>query len=155
MATKKFQDPTPEQTKGFITFKPSDAETALIEKYDPLSPDLVKNIAGLIVRSAVDISRYERSAVSHPEKAKHYKRLIDCAVIQVSRRLCYMAAEKAENSTAFIAELETELEKLPWSSARATHKPRISVAVPADGTEWPYGVQFIAAPSYQRSQLPA
>lgn len=149
------QDPYPEQRYKPVTSMASGAEKALIRKLDPLSPDPIESIAGLIIRSAVSIGRYQRSIINHPERTDHYQRLIRCTTTQACVRVCSTAERYDGSALTYIAAIQDLLDTVIWDNARSTPIPRVAATVPDSGTEQPFTVSFIARPHYLRSTQPA
>lgn len=61
-----------------MTSPPTGAESAIVKQFEPLSADQMEHIGGFIARGVVDIARYRRSSIEHPDKQQHYARLERC-----------------------------------------------------------------------------
>lgn len=119
---KTFPDPSPEKKITRITSEPTEGEIFLAEKYEPLGCDIVTTMAGFLIRSSVDIARYRRSLVAHPEKVEHYERLIRCTDTAARIRLKEICREFG---APIIDAVATELSGIDWEVAPELPVPEI------------------------------
>lgn len=103
----------------------------LLEKYDPISDDPVEKIAGLVLRSAVDIARYERSKPAHPQ---YYEKLIEATRFMAQCRLA-MATEPGVEESVSITDVRAAVNAVNWDDTPTTPRPVITHTLPYDGTE--------------------
>lgn len=116
-----FSDPNPNFKFTSKVSPINDGEDRIMEYFDPLEEDPIKNLAGFIARSAVDIARYDRSIRSYPEKTEHFQRLIRAATFMAQTRAA--ATAEAQGSNALM-ELESRIAEIDWSDAE--YIPRIN-----------------------------
>lgn len=145
----KFSDPNPDIKFKRTTSNPTEAEAILVDKFDPLSPNRVENVAGVVIRAAVDIARYRRSAESNPE---HYERLERTAQHFASVRVAHSCVEQP----GFLEQITAVLGEVNWDTAIDVPRPQVSITIPYAGTEaGPVTVAFINQPTVNRAALPA
>lgn len=125
-------DPNPQETYTIITSKPTGSEGDLIETFDPISPDVVENVTGFIVRNAVDIARYKASANEHPEKTEHYARLTRCAIFAAKMRVATAYTENDGKQT--IDGITTAINTIDWATVPRVVKPVIMLTDTAGAT---------------------
>lgn len=146
-----FPEPYPPMSLERQTSPLTEAEGQISEKYDPVSSDPVENIAGLLVRTAVDIARYQRSREADPE---HYDRLTQSAAFMAQSRL--VMAVTAESDKAVSPEAVREaVDLIAWSETPSVARPAINTTVPYDGSEPPVTLTFQPQAIIHRQALPA
>jgi hypothetical protein len=148
--TIRFSDPNPDAAVEKRTSNPTSEEATLLEKFDPLSADTAENIAGAIVRAAVDIARYRRSKEHDPE---HYARLERAAAHLASVRVAHASCTE---QPGIIEGITAALNTTDWGSAPEVPRPQVLVTVPYSGTELgPATIAFINQPDHDRASQPA
>ena len=113
-----FEDPNPQPRMRPITSQATTAEKRIIGIFDPVISDPVENLAGFIIRSHIDIRRYERTlqdkrVLGDAEKISHYMRLIGVTKHSLAVRTATTAEEapRGEQSVADAIQLASQVEQ--------------------------------------------
>lgn len=113
---------------------------------------------GTIVRSAIDIGRYERTLRSNPEltddQRAHIARQISAASVHATICTNNLAAESGSPMT-FINEVNTRVSKVNWENVPDAKIPVITSEIPVSGTEYPHNIAFRNQVDEDRAQIPA
>ncbi len=113
--------------------------------------------AGVIIRSAIDIGRYERTLHTQEltkDQGAHVARLIRAASVQAT--ICMNnLAEEAGSPMSFVCEVAARVGKVSWDTVPDAKIPVITSEVPTAGTEYPHHIAFQNQIAAQRVQIPA
>lgn len=146
-----FPEPYPSVAFEPQTSPPTEAEIQILEKYDEVSSDPVENIAGLLIRTAVNIARYQRSMEADPER---YTRLSHSAKFMAQTRLV-MAVTAEEGKIVPVKAIEQAVEAISWKDIPTVPRPTVISTLPYAGTEPPATVIFQPQPTEFWRNLPA
>ena len=150
---KTHSDPSPSEKFVPITSAPTEAEQFIAKKYEPTGGDVVTSITSFIIRAAVDMARYKRSLINHPEKSEHYERLIRTAAFAAQTRVVNTCQEMGIHTIDSVA---TELAGINWEFAPDVPVPEVrTVSDPYDVTVVPRELHFSRQVNVDRKALPA
>lgn len=152
--SRTFPDPNQKFRHETITSPFTQMEALVIDTYDPTSPNRINNTAGFLVRTAIDLARYRRSAETHPDRREHYARMTRTAIYAANSRVQPWNFPQSTD-LSYVDAIQHDISQLPWEKVPETFVPTVARTAPYSGSEQPVWVQFKPQTSSGWSEMPA